>query len=82
MHSKFEYDGGLNPTFSPGFFCLEIETIKAYTSKVRPQWLEIQPVLNSAFCNSIESLLRQSGLNYCLISCSEIDSTLQLIVDS
>ena len=86
MHSKFEYDGGLNPTFSPGFFCLEIETIKAYTSKVRPQWIEIQPVLNSAFCNAVESLLRQSGLNYRLISCSEIDSdiesTLQSIIDS
>jgi uncharacterized protein YbjT (DUF2867 family) len=86
MHSKFEYDGGLNPTFSPGFFCLEIETIKAYTSKVRPQWIEIQPVLNSAFCNAVESLLHQSGLNYRLISCSEIDSdiesTLQSIIDS
>ena len=30
MLSKFEYDGGLNPRFSAGFFQLEIESIKAY----------------------------------------------------
>jgi hypothetical protein len=30
MHSKFEYDGRLNPLFSPGFFSLEIFSIRAY----------------------------------------------------
>jgi uncharacterized protein YbjT (DUF2867 family) len=30
MLSKFEYDGALNPKFSPGLFSLEIESIKAY----------------------------------------------------
>jgi hypothetical protein len=30
MQSKFEYDGALNPHFSPGLFGLEIEWIKAY----------------------------------------------------
>ncbi|TAE58233.1 MAG: NAD-dependent epimerase/dehydratase family protein [Nostocales cyanobacterium] len=30
MLSKFEYDGALNPQFTPGGFGLEIETIKAY----------------------------------------------------
>lgn len=30
MLSKFEYDGALNPQFSPGSFALEIESIKAY----------------------------------------------------
>ena len=82
MHSKFEYDGDLNPTFSPGFFCLEIEKIKAYASTVTPQWLEIQPVLNSTFPHSVESLLRQSGLNYRLISYSEIDSDIESTVQS
>jgi Complex I intermediate-associated protein 30 (CIA30) len=31
MLSKFEYDGALNPQFSPGSFTLEIESICAYT---------------------------------------------------
>lgn len=30
MLSKFEYDGELNPKFSPGLFQLEMESIKAY----------------------------------------------------
>ncbi|HAC63219.1 MAG TPA: NADH:ubiquinone oxidoreductase, partial [Cyanothece sp. UBA12306] len=30
MQTKFEYDGSLNPRFSPGLFGLEIESIKAY----------------------------------------------------
>lgn len=30
MLSKFEYDGALNPHFSPGPFCLKIQTISAY----------------------------------------------------
>jgi Complex I intermediate-associated protein 30 (CIA30) len=30
MLSKFEYDGGLNPHFQPGFFQLQIESIGAY----------------------------------------------------
>ncbi|MDJ0550474.1 MAG: CIA30 family protein [Microcystis sp. M49637_WE12] len=35
MQSKFEYDGALNPCFSPGLFALEIVTIKAYGGKNR-----------------------------------------------
>ncbi|WAL61190.1 CIA30 family protein [Thermocoleostomius sinensis] len=31
MLSKFEYDGGLNPHFEPGFFQLQIESIQAYS---------------------------------------------------
>ncbi|HEY9696830.1 MAG TPA: CIA30 family protein [Trichocoleus sp.] len=30
MLSKFEYDGGLNPHFSPGEFCLRVKTIGVY----------------------------------------------------
>ena len=33
MLSKFEYDGRLNPHFSPGFFQLEIESISAYGNR-------------------------------------------------
>ncbi len=41
MHSKFEYDGELNRTFSPGFFSLEIESINAYGKPQKPQWIHI-----------------------------------------
>lgn len=32
MLSKFEYDGALNPTFQPGFFQLQVESIQTYTN--------------------------------------------------
>ncbi|MEM7553712.1 MAG: CIA30 family protein [Cyanobacteria bacterium P01_A01_bin.84] len=38
MLSKFEYDGELNPNFSPGSFCLQVESIKAYGGKL-PQFV-------------------------------------------
>jgi len=41
MHSKFEYDGALNPSFSPGLFSLEIESIKAYGNPQTPQFIHI-----------------------------------------
>jgi uncharacterized protein YbjT (DUF2867 family) len=39
MLSKFEYDGALNPKFSPGGFSLEVETIKAYGGETSPQFV-------------------------------------------
>ncbi len=41
MLSKFEYDGDLNPHFSPGIFALEIESIKAYNGQQKPQFIMI-----------------------------------------
>ncbi|MFM1843786.1 MAG: hypothetical protein RLZZ490_2529 [Cyanobacteriota bacterium] len=41
MHSKFEYDGGLNPSFSPGIFGLEIEAIKTYANPLTPQFIHV-----------------------------------------
>jgi uncharacterized protein YbjT (DUF2867 family) len=41
MHSKFEYDGELNRTFSPGLFALAIESIKAYGNPKTPQFIHI-----------------------------------------
>ncbi|MBD1923438.1 CIA30 family protein [Microcoleus sp. FACHB-831] len=41
MLSKFEYDGGLNPHFSPGGFALQIESIKAYGGASLPQFVTI-----------------------------------------
>ncbi|HYW20862.1 MAG TPA: CIA30 family protein [Nodularia sp. (in: cyanobacteria)] len=39
MLSKFEYDGALNPKFSPGNFALQIESIKAYGGENFPQFV-------------------------------------------
>ncbi|MFQ4141486.1 CIA30 family protein [Chlorogloeopsis sp. ULAP02] len=39
MLSKFEYDGALNPKFSPGDFALQIESIKAYEGKSFSQFI-------------------------------------------
>ncbi|MBO1347252.1 MAG: CIA30 family protein [Hormoscilla sp. GUM202] len=41
MLSKFEYDGGLNPHFTPGGFALQVESIKAYGGAVKPQFIQI-----------------------------------------
>ena len=41
MLSKFEYDGELNPKFEAGSFGLEVEYIKAYTTKPKPQFILI-----------------------------------------
>lgn len=42
MLSKFEYDGGLNPSFSPGLFSLEIESIQAYGARsTTPQFMMV-----------------------------------------
>lgn len=39
MLSKFEYDGALNPKFSPGGFALQLESIKAYGGTTLPQFI-------------------------------------------
>jgi uncharacterized protein YbjT (DUF2867 family) len=41
MLSKFEYDGGLNPKFTPGLFQLELESIKACDGQVFPQFVMV-----------------------------------------
>ena len=41
MLSKFEYDGELNPKFEAGSFKLEIEYIKAYGGKPKPQIVQV-----------------------------------------
>ncbi|PPS41543.1 CIA30 family protein [Chroococcidiopsis sp. TS-821] len=39
MLSKFEYDGELNPRFTPGGFALQVESIKAYGGAKLPQFI-------------------------------------------
>ncbi|AFY35243.1 CIA30 family protein [Calothrix sp. PCC 7507] len=39
MLSKFEYDGALNPKFSPGGFTLQVESMKVYGGETLPQFV-------------------------------------------
>jgi uncharacterized protein YbjT (DUF2867 family) len=39
MLSKFEYDGELNPSFAPGAFELQVESISAYGSETVPRFV-------------------------------------------
>jgi len=41
MLSKFEYDGDLNPHFTPGNFALQVATMKAYSSEARSQFVMV-----------------------------------------
>lgn len=41
MLSKFEYDAALNPTFEPGSFQLQIESVKVYRDKALPQFVMV-----------------------------------------
>ncbi len=59
MLSKFEYDGGLNPYFSPGLFVLEIETIKVYGRQQKPQFILIG--------DNYQETLSNSGVSYAIV---------------
>lgn len=64
MLSKFEYDGTLNPTFTPGAFELLIESIEAYGEGPAPTvWLRSQaaPELGRPL-ESFETVLRVAAL--------------------
>jgi hypothetical protein len=47
MLSKFEYDGGLNPSFRPGEFELELCSIGAYGDRTLPQLIVVAPLANT-----------------------------------
>ncbi|MEG3437540.1 CIA30 family protein [Pannus brasiliensis CCIBt3594] len=71
MQSKFEYDGALNPRFSPGSFALEIEWIKAYGGRSSvPELIAVNGT------GSIEAGLHESGLSYRIVSADRLSSVL------
>jgi uncharacterized protein YbjT (DUF2867 family) len=41
MLSKFEYDGDLNPKFTPGLFQLQIQSLKAYGGPSLPRFIQV-----------------------------------------
>lgn len=63
MLSKFEYDGALNPHFSPGFFQLQIESIRTYTTEHLSRFV----LVSSPQTSSHESFLMQRGVPYTII---------------
>jgi Complex I intermediate-associated protein 30 (CIA30) len=72
MQSKFEYDGALNPRFSPGGFALEIETIEAYGGRSTvPEWIIVRQT------EAIEETFwRENGFPYRIVSPDRLDSVL------
>lgn len=64
MLSKFEYDGALNPRFSPGRFELPIQEIGAFlTHPVTPRFIMISVGENK----EAENIVRSSGVPYTII---------------
>jgi Complex I intermediate-associated protein 30 (CIA30) len=72
MFSKFEYDGKLNPTFTPGLFQLPILSVGTYL----PQPCKARVIcVNAATCTSGEqpssneqaAILREVGVPYALL---------------
>ncbi|BAW96385.1 hypothetical protein NIES970_13130 [[Synechococcus] sp. NIES-970] len=61
MLSKFEYDGQLNPTFTPGPFQLEIEAIAVYGGEPFAQII----ALNTT--TTLQEALQETGIPYCLL---------------
>lgn len=61
MLSKFEYDGALNPQFSPGPFHLQLASIGVYAPQKLPQFVGVN------VCPAVAQWVRASGLIYTLI---------------
>ncbi len=77
MLSKFEYDRDLNPSFTPGLFTLEIESISAYGGAILPQLAIVEdPAYNlSATILSADSisLLTSTSLPYTIIRSGDLE---------
>jgi len=65
MLSKFEYDGGLNPTFEPGEFRLEVESIAAYRAAAAQVILIAPPPVVEQ--TGAIAQLQQSGIAYTIV---------------
>jgi hypothetical protein len=64
MLSKFEYDGALNPHFSPGTFQLQVKFIKTFRAADLPQFVLVSP---AEAPHAEEENLRQSGMAYAIV---------------
>jgi hypothetical protein len=70
MLSKFEYDRALNPSFTPGLFSLEIESISAYGGQIMPQLVSIESMPIST---DLVTKLQSSGIPYAIVQWGNLD---------
>lgn len=70
MLSKFEYDGSLNPHFTPGSFQLTLASIKTYGNPTPPQVVLV--LADGAAGDDLEVTLRQAQLPYALFRVGSI----------
>jgi Complex I intermediate-associated protein 30 (CIA30) len=63
MLSKFEYDGALNPTFTPGPFQLQIESICTYRTEPLPRLV----LVGTSTFNLEESSIPHRGIPYTIV---------------
>lgn len=83
MLSKFEYDGSLNPHFTPGPFQLTVSSIRLYGNAVLPQVVLALPDSGISSPSSLEAALRQTQLSYALFRVGEViegEGTRSLII--
>lgn len=76
MLSKFEYDGGLNPRFQPGFFQLQVRSISAYQQQFQRAIVLVSPRNSKA-----EIWLRQSGLKVKILHSIEGEAAAKVAED-
>jgi uncharacterized protein YbjT (DUF2867 family) len=77
MLSKFEYDRELNPSFTPGLFTLEIESIAAYGAAILPQLAIVadptQDLSGTILSADSIALLAATSLPYTIIRPGNMD---------
>jgi Complex I intermediate-associated protein 30 (CIA30) len=77
MLSKFEYDRQLNPSFNPGYFSLQFESISAYGGKILPQ---LAIVTNSEIDPNLLSTLQTSKLPYSIVKADKLDPQMVALI--
>lgn len=70
MLSKFEYDKGLNPRFTPGLFSLQVESISAYGGKITPQLVILNSIPLPA---DLITIAQATNLPYSIVQAGNLD---------
>jgi uncharacterized protein YbjT (DUF2867 family) len=77
MLSKFEYDRELNPSFTPGLFTLEVESISAYGAAILPQLAIVEDPAHDLSATLLSadsiSLLAATSLPYTIIRTGNLE---------
>ena len=70
MLSKFEYDKGLNPRFTPGLFSLQVEAISADDGQITPQLVVVNSIPLPA---DLVPKLQETNLPYSIVQAGKLD---------